>query len=63
LREPNGGLIASANPLATRHRTLIITLVARLRVPTVYPFCYFVGEGGLISYGPDIINEYRRAAE
>jgi putative ABC transport system substrate-binding protein len=62
-QEPNGGLIVSANPLATRHRTLIITLVARLRVPTVYPFRYFVGDGGLISYGPDIINEYRRAAE
>jgi putative tryptophan/tyrosine transport system substrate-binding protein len=62
-KEPNGGLIVSANPLATRHRTLIITLAARLRVPGVYPFRFFVGDGGLISYGPDIINEYRRAAE
>jgi putative ABC transport system substrate-binding protein len=62
-REPNGGLIVSANPLATRHRTLIITLLARLRVPAVYPFRFFVGDGGLISYGPDIINEYARAAE
>jgi ABC-type uncharacterized transport system substrate-binding protein len=62
-REPNGGVIVSANPLATRHRTLIITLVARLQVPAVYAFRFFVDDGGLISYGPDIINEYRRAAE
>jgi putative tryptophan/tyrosine transport system substrate-binding protein len=62
-REPNGGVIVSANPLATRHRTLIITLVARLQVPAVYGFRYFVDDGGLISYGPDIINEYRREAE
>jgi len=62
-REPNGGVIVSANPLATRHRTLIITLVARLQVPAVYAFRFFVDDGGLISYGPDIINEYRRAAD
>jgi len=42
----NGGLIVSANPLATRHRTLIITLAARLRVPAVYPFSFFVSDGG-----------------
>jgi putative ABC transport system substrate-binding protein len=62
-REANGGLILSANPFATVHRNLIIALGARLRLPAVYPFRFFVSDGGLISYGPDIINEYERAAD
>ena len=41
---------------------LIIMLAARHRLPAVYPFRYFVTSGGLISYGPDTIDEYRRAA-
>jgi putative ABC transport system substrate-binding protein len=48
--------------LATRHRDLIITLAARHRLPAVYAWRYFVTAGGLISYGPDSIDQYRQAA-
>jgi putative ABC transport system substrate-binding protein len=48
--------------LALRHRELIIALVARHRVPAVYPWRVFVADGGLSSYGPDDIDQYRRAA-
>ncbi len=61
-RLPNGGLIVTAAPLASRHRDLIIALAARLRLPAVYPSRYFVTAGGLIYYGPDLIDQYRRAA-
>ena len=44
------------------HRELIIALAARHRLPAVYPYRYFVAGGGLISYGPDLIDQYRRAA-
>jgi putative ABC transport system substrate-binding protein len=45
------------------HRELIIRLAARDRLPAVYPFRYMVTDGGLISYGPDITDQYRRAAD
>jgi putative ABC transport system substrate-binding protein len=61
-REPNGGLIVTASSMTTVHRELITMLAARLRLPTVYPFRYFVTSGGLISYGPDTTDPYRRAA-
>jgi putative tryptophan/tyrosine transport system substrate-binding protein len=61
-RSPNGGLIVTASALATRHRELIIALAARLRLPAVYPYRYFVTVGGLISYGPDYVDQYSRAA-
>ena len=61
-REPNGGLIVTASALAIVHRDLIITLAARHRLPAVYPYRFFVTGGGLISYGPDPIDQYRRAA-
>jgi putative ABC transport system substrate-binding protein len=61
-RSSNGGLIVTASPLATRHRDLILTLAARHKLPSVYPYRYFVTAGGLISYGPDSIDQYRRAA-
>src|SRR5207244_10706036 len=61
-RSSNGGLIVTPSPLATRHRDLIITLAARHRLPAVYAWRYFVTAGGLISYGPDSIDQYRRAA-
>jgi putative ABC transport system substrate-binding protein len=61
-RSSNGGLIVTASALATRHRDLIIALAARLRLPAVYPNRYFVTGGGLISYGPDYVDQYRRAA-
>ena len=44
------------------HRELIITLAARHRLPTVYPYRVFATHGGLITYGPDITSQYRRAA-
>jgi putative ABC transport system substrate-binding protein len=61
-RAPNGGLIVTAGQGAVVHRELIITLAARHRLPAVYPFRYFVTSGGLISYGPDTTEQYRRAA-
>jgi len=61
-RVSSGGLIVVANPLTTINRELIIALAARHRLPAVYPFRFFVTSGGLISYGPDIIDQYRRAA-
>jgi putative ABC transport system substrate-binding protein len=61
-REPNGGLIVTAAPLASRHRDLIIALASRLRLPAIYPSRYFVTAGGLVYYGPDLIDQYRRAA-
>jgi putative ABC transport system substrate-binding protein len=50
------------SPLATVHRDLIISLAARYRVPAVYPLRYFTVSGGLISYGPNRLEPYRRAA-
>ena len=61
-REPNGGLIVLANPTATVHRNLIVALAAQHQLPAIYPYRYFVGGGGLISYGADICDLYRRAA-
>jgi len=59
---PNGGVIVTGSPLAVIHRELIIALAARHRLPAVYFYRFFVREGGLISYGPDSIDPYRRAA-
>ena len=61
-RTPNGGLIVTAGALSSVHRDLIITLAARHRLPAVYGNRHFVTAGGLISYGPDLIDQYRRAA-
>jgi len=58
----NGGLIVTSNTLINLHRGLIITLMARHKLPTVYPYRFFVTGGGLISYGPDPVAEYRLAA-
>ena len=60
-RAPNGGLIVPTGGSSTR-RSLIVTLAARHRLPAVYPFRYYIADGGLISYGPDPIDQYRRAA-
>jgi ABC-type uncharacterized transport system substrate-binding protein len=59
---PNGGLIVVATPLASRHRDLIVTLAARHTLPAVYSERFFVAAGGLFSYGPDFVDQYRRAA-
>jgi putative ABC transport system substrate-binding protein len=61
-RSSNGSLIATASALALVHRDLIITLAARHRLPAVYSDRVFVTGGGLISYGPDRVDQYRRAA-
>jgi putative ABC transport system substrate-binding protein len=61
-RTPNGGLIVTGSALAIVHRELITTLAARHRLPAVYFSRYFVTGGGLISYGPDSIDPFRRAA-
>jgi len=61
-RSPNNGLIVTASPSAAVHRKLIVTMAARHQLPAVYPYRYFVTGGGLISYGPDSIDPYRRAA-
>jgi ABC-type uncharacterized transport system substrate-binding protein len=61
-RFSNGGVVVTASPEASRHRDLIVTLAARHRLPAVYSSRYFVTDGGLISYGPDIVDQYRRAA-
>jgi putative tryptophan/tyrosine transport system substrate-binding protein len=61
-RAPNGGLIVTAGAAALRHRDLIITLAARHKLPAVYYERFFVTAGGLVSYGPDRIDMYQRAA-
>ena len=61
-RSPNGGLIVTASGSAIRHRDLIITLAARYKLPAVYFERFFVAAGGLISYGPDCLDQYRHAA-
>jgi ABC-type uncharacterized transport system substrate-binding protein len=58
----NGGLIVTGSPGALSHRTLIVALAARHRLPAVYSARVFAGDGGLISYGPDSVDQLRRAA-
>jgi putative ABC transport system substrate-binding protein len=58
----NCGLVCAAAPLTVNNRDLIISLAARHRMPAIYPFRFFVADGGLISYGADAINFYRQAA-
>ena len=61
-RSPNGGLILTAGGPALVHRDLIITLAARHKLPAIYFDRAFVDAGGLLSYGPDRVELYRRAA-
>jgi len=61
-RSPNGGLIVTGSTVAVAHRDLIVMLAARYHVPAVYFARYFVVEGGLISYGPRVAEQYRNAA-
>ena len=61
-RRPNGSLIVTASALGTVHRDLIIRLAAQYRLPAVYPYRFFVTDGGLMAYGPDTIDQYRQAA-
>ena len=58
----NGGLILTASALSAVHRDLIITLAARYKLPAVYDTRLFVADGGLVSYGPNFVDQFRRAA-
>jgi putative tryptophan/tyrosine transport system substrate-binding protein len=58
----NGGLIVAGSPAAVVHRDLIVTLAARHRLPAVYNTRFYATGGGLISYGPDFVDQFRRAA-
>jgi putative tryptophan/tyrosine transport system substrate-binding protein len=59
---PGGGMIVLPNPVTTVNRDLIIGLMARYRLPAVYPFQFFVRDGGLVSYGIDPAGQFRQAA-
>jgi putative tryptophan/tyrosine transport system substrate-binding protein len=61
-RSPNGGLIVTQTASATVYRDLIIAVVARQKLPAVYGNRYDVTAGGLISYGADNVDQFRRAA-
>jgi putative ABC transport system substrate-binding protein len=61
-RNPNGGLIVTASGFGANHPDLLATLAARHKLPAIYPFRYFGTAGGLISYGPDVVDPFRRAA-
>jgi putative tryptophan/tyrosine transport system substrate-binding protein len=60
--ESNGGLVIPPDSMTAARRELIIALAARYRLPAVYPFRFFMTSGGLMSYGPDTRDPYRRAA-
>jgi putative tryptophan/tyrosine transport system substrate-binding protein len=62
-RRPNGGLILTASALAAIHRDLVVSLAGRYKLPAVYVSRFFVAGGGLVSYGPDFVDQFRRAAE
>jgi len=61
-RGSNGGAIVPFSSASTVHRQAIIASAARHRLPAVFPLRYFAVDGGLISYGPDVADQYRRAA-
>jgi len=61
-RSPNGGLIPVGSAAVVRHRELILTLAARHKLPAVYWERFFVAAGGLMSYGPDLVEQFRQAA-
>jgi putative ABC transport system substrate-binding protein len=61
-REPGGGLVVYPDTFMAVHRASIISAAARNNVPAVYPASFFVRDGGLLSYGPDVVDSFRRAA-
>jgi putative ABC transport system substrate-binding protein len=61
-REPGGGLVVNQGAFTIAHRAPIISAAARNNVPAVYSQSYFVRDGGLLSYGVDVVDTYRRAA-
>jgi putative ABC transport system substrate-binding protein len=60
--EPNGGLVVLPNPVTESNRRQIIAMAAQHRLPAVYSFPFFVKDGGLVSYGVDLVDQYRQAA-
>jgi putative tryptophan/tyrosine transport system substrate-binding protein len=60
---PESGLIVMPDNFLTLHRELIVAQAAHLRIPTIYPYRYFVDEGGLLSYGIDVLDLFRRAPD
>ena len=60
---PNGGVIVTGSPAASVHRDLIIRLALRYRLPAVYNSAFYVTSGGLLAYGPDFVDQFRRAAD
>jgi putative tryptophan/tyrosine transport system substrate-binding protein len=61
-RAPNGGMIVTGTVLAAVHRKAIVALAAKYKLPAVYFARFMIRDGGLLSYGPDFIDEYRKAA-
>jgi putative ABC transport system substrate-binding protein len=61
-RQPTTGVVVLPGPVTLAHRKQIIALVARNRLPAIYPYRYYVTDGGLMSYGVDLADAYRRAA-
>jgi putative ABC transport system substrate-binding protein len=61
-RTPNGGLIMTASAFSVIHRNLIIELAARHKLPATYQERFYVAAGGLVSYGPNFLDQFRRAA-
>ena len=61
-RDPNGALVVIPGPVTIGHRETIIVAAARQRLPTIYPYGVFTVDGGLMSYGPDLLDSNRRAA-
>jgi putative tryptophan/tyrosine transport system substrate-binding protein len=62
-RYPNGGLVVTASSFGTNHPGLVPALASRYKLPAVYPFRRYVSDGGLASYGPDNVSQFRPAAE
>jgi putative ABC transport system substrate-binding protein len=60
-QDSNTGLIVTASALAVGHRDMIVSLAARHKLPAVYYERFFVSSGGLISYGPDTVDQFHRA--
>lgn len=62
-RHPKAGLVVMPDNFLTVHRNLIVSLATKLRIPTVYPYRYFVEAGGLMSYGVDVTDLFRRSSD
>jgi putative ABC transport system substrate-binding protein len=62
-RYPNGGLVVTSSPFGTNNPGAVVSLASRYKLPAVYPFRYYVSAGGLASYGPDNVSQFRPAAE